>query len=49
MRIPHDRRIAVAYSEGAPLIEAIPEYREQFRDLYALMESLKDEAKVVKK
>jgi MinD superfamily P-loop ATPase len=49
MRIPHDRRIAEAYSEGVPLVEAIPKYGEQFRDLYALMVSLKNEAKVVKK
>lgn len=49
MRIPHDRRIAEAYSEGAPLIEAVPEYEEQFRDLYASMVPLKNEAKAVKK
>jgi MinD superfamily P-loop ATPase len=35
MRIPLDRRIAEAYSEGIPLVEALPEYREQFRNLYA--------------
>ena len=34
MRIPLDRRIAEAYSEGRPLVEALPEYRERFRELY---------------
>jgi MinD superfamily P-loop ATPase len=34
MRIPLDRRIAEAYSEGIPLVEALPEYRAQFIQLY---------------
>ncbi|MFQ6100935.1 MAG: ATP-binding protein [Anaerolineae bacterium] len=34
MRIPLDRRIAEAYSEGMPLVETLPEYRAQFRQLY---------------
>jgi MinD superfamily P-loop ATPase len=34
MRIPLDRRIAEAYSEGVPLVEALPEYRRRFCDLY---------------
>jgi len=34
MRIPYDRRIAEAYSEGVPLVEALPEYRGRFRQLY---------------
>jgi len=34
MRIPFDRRIAEIYSEGGLVVEALPEYREQFRDLY---------------
>jgi MinD superfamily P-loop ATPase len=34
MRIPYDRRIAEVYSEGGLVIEALPEYREQFRGLY---------------
>jgi MinD superfamily P-loop ATPase len=33
LRIPFDRRIAVAYSEGTPLVAARPEYREVFRGL----------------
>jgi MinD superfamily P-loop ATPase len=40
MRIPHDRRIAEAYSEGMPLVEALPAYRERFRDLWATVERL---------
>ncbi len=34
LRIPHDRRIAEAYSEGKPLVAAQPEYRERFRALW---------------
>jgi MinD superfamily P-loop ATPase len=49
MRIPHDRRIAEAYSEGATLIEAVPEYEEPFRDLYKSIQFLVNEAKVVNK
>jgi MinD superfamily P-loop ATPase len=35
MRIPLDRRIAEAYSDGGTLVETLPEYREQFQNLYA--------------
>ena len=35
MRIPLDRQIAEAYSDGGTLVEALPEYREQFQNLYA--------------
>lgn len=35
MRIPLDRRIAEAYSEGTPLLNAMPEYRERFETLLA--------------
>ncbi len=38
MRIPLDRRIAEAYSEGVPLVEALPEYRERFVELYRRIE-----------
>ena len=34
MRIPLDRRIAEAYSEGIPLVEALREYRKQFVELW---------------
>ncbi|MFL7807558.1 MAG: ATP-binding protein [Anaerolineae bacterium] len=34
MRIPLDRRIAEAYSEGIPLVDALPAYRERFQALY---------------
>jgi len=34
MRIPLERRIAEAYSEGMPLVEALPEYRPKFIQLY---------------
>jgi len=38
MRIPFDRRIAEAYSEGISLVDALPEYKEQFIDLYHRIE-----------
>ncbi len=34
MRIPLDRRIAEAISDGKALVEALPEYRPAFRQLY---------------
>lgn len=40
MRIPLDRRIAEAYSEGIPLVEALPEYCDRFQDLYRSIERL---------
>jgi MinD superfamily P-loop ATPase len=40
MRIPLDRRIAEAYSDGGTLVEAMPEYREQFQNLYAAIGQL---------
>jgi len=45
LRIPLDRRIAEAYSEGTPLVEALPEYRERFQALYADIEKLVRETK----
>jgi MinD superfamily P-loop ATPase len=45
LRIPLDRRIAEAYSEGTPLVKALPEYRERFRALYANIEKLVRDAK----
>jgi MinD superfamily P-loop ATPase len=35
MRIPLDRRIAEAYSDGITVVEALPEYREKFSELMA--------------
>jgi MinD superfamily P-loop ATPase len=35
LTIPLDRRIAVAYSDGVPLVEALPEYRARFEALLA--------------
>lgn len=34
MSIPDDRRVAEAYSRGAMIVEAIPEYRERFEKLW---------------
>jgi MinD superfamily P-loop ATPase len=41
MRIPHDRRIAEAYSDGVSLVQAAPEYLARFRELYATIETLR--------
>ena len=38
MRIPLDRRIAEAISEGKTLVEALPEYRSRFQELYRQIE-----------
>jgi MinD superfamily P-loop ATPase len=38
MRIPIERRIAEAYSEGEPLVETLPRYRERFQELYREIE-----------
>jgi MinD superfamily P-loop ATPase len=38
MRIPLDRRIAEAYSEGVTMVETLPEYRERFVELYHRIE-----------
>jgi len=35
MRIPFDREIARFYSQGIPLVDALPEWKERFRSLYA--------------
>ena len=34
MQIPMDRKIAEAYSDGIPLVEAFPEYKEKFTKLF---------------
>ena len=34
LRIPLDRRIAEAYSEGIPLVQALPEYQGPFQEMY---------------
>ena len=44
-RIPIDRRIAVAYSDGIAPVVALPEYRQQFRELFAAMEQIVEEAR----
>lgn len=40
LRIPLDRRIAEATSEGVPLVVAFPEYLERFQTLYRRVERL---------
>jgi MinD superfamily P-loop ATPase len=40
MRIPHDRRIAEAYSNGLPLVRAMPEYLPRFRSLFTTIKEL---------
>jgi MinD superfamily P-loop ATPase len=40
MRIPHDRRIAKAISEGQTLVEALPEYQHSLRELHGQIAGL---------
>jgi len=40
MRIPMDEEIAIAYSKGIPVIEAKPEYKEEFIGLYRKIEEI---------
>jgi len=40
MNIPWDRKIAEAYSTGIPLIEAMPEFQNNFSQLYGEIERL---------
>ena len=42
MEIPFDRRIAVAYSKGELLVDALPEYKEQFRNLHDRIQDIVD-------
>jgi MinD superfamily P-loop ATPase len=44
MRIPLERRIAEAYSEGIPLVKALPAYRERFVELWRRLEALWQES-----
>jgi MinD superfamily P-loop ATPase len=37
LEIPHDRRIAEAYSEGKLIVEAVPDVRERFNQLSATL------------
>ena len=37
MTIPWDRRIAADYSNGIPLLEALPEYKKKFLKLYGMI------------
>ncbi len=43
MRIPLDRRIAEAYSNGHSLMRAVPELRRSFIDLYARLQAMAQE------
>jgi MinD superfamily P-loop ATPase len=47
MRIPHDIRIARAYSRGDLIVNALPEYRNGFRRLYGDIESELERGKIV--
>ena len=40
MRIPMDRDIAIAYSQGIPMIEVKPEYKKKFLNLHKKIEEL---------
>jgi len=38
MRIPFKKEIAVAYSKGMPIVEALPEYTKEFQELFRNIE-----------
>ena len=42
MRIPFKKEIAMAYSQGIPIVEALPEYREGFQKILEGINSGKD-------
>jgi len=42
MRIPFKKEIAVAYSKGIPIVEAFPEYRKGFEDLFSKIKTWKN-------
>jgi MinD superfamily P-loop ATPase len=41
MRLPDDRRIAEAYSDGKVIVDVLGEYREEFSQLYEYTKSVK--------
>ena len=43
MRIPFDKRIAEVYSQGTPIIEALPELKKGFRDMHEKIERMVSE------
>ena len=47
MEIPYDRRIAEAYSRGELIVEAMPEWKMKFCELYQKIRQLVDETKSV--
>ena len=47
MEIPYDRRIAEAYSRGELIVEAMPEWKKKFCELYQKIRQLVDETKSV--
>jgi MinD superfamily P-loop ATPase len=40
MEIPFDRKIAEAYSCGKPIVEIMPEWKNEFRTLYRRIEKI---------
>ncbi len=44
LRIPIDRRIAEAYADGVVLVDAVPEYRQAFVDVYRQIQARVGEA-----
>jgi len=46
LRIPLDRNIAMLYSQGIPLIEGMPRWREDFLGLFQSMDTMVTMGKV---
>ena len=43
MRIPFKREIASSYSKGIPIVEALPEWKENFQDLFCKIKNARTE------
>lgn len=48
LRIPLDRKIAVLYSKGIPLVEGIPRWRGEFLRIFQEINSIVDSSRVAK-
>ncbi len=48
LEIPFERKIAEAYSQGIPIVEMFPEFKDKFQSLYQRIETIVEGKKVIK-
>ncbi|MCP3890309.1 MAG: P-loop NTPase [Desulfobulbaceae bacterium] len=48
LEIPFERKIAEAYSQGIPIVEMFPEFKDKFQSLYQRIETIVEGEKVIK-